>query len=391
MAGPLDGIRVLDFSSVVMGPYATQLMGDMGADVICIEDPKGDTNRAMGAGPAHHMSGVSLNLLRNKRNVCLNLKKEGARDAFLALAATCDVVVTNLRPGPLGRLRLTYADVCAVRPDVVFCQAHGWPSDSPDAELPAYDDIIQTATGVADTFLLSTGVARMAPTIFADKVSGLTILYSVLAALVHRERTGEGQFIEVPMVDAVSNFILAEHGAAAIPVPPMGPAGYPRILTPNRRPHETSDGWVAILPYSNEHYRLLLIEGRREDLIDDPRLKSARSRIANAGFFYETVSEIVRAQTTEYWMQFCRRNDIPASPVVTLEQLVSALPIAEHDRFGSYRQIGHGARFSATPSSVRRHAPTMGQHDREVLTEVGLSVDEIAALRQSGALPTSLP
>ena len=386
MAGPLDGIRVLDFSSVVMGPYATQLMGDMGADVICVEDPKGDTNRAMGAGPDQYMSGVSLNLLRNKRNVCLDLKKEGARDAFLALASTCHVVVTNLRPGPLGRLRLTYADVCAVRPDVVFCQAHGWPSDSPYAELAAYDDIIQTAAGVADTFFLATGVARMAPTIFADKVSGLTILYSVLAALLHRERTGEGQFIEVPMVDAVSNFVLAEHGAAAIPVPPMGPAGYPRILTPNRRPHETSDGWVAILPYSNEHYRLLLIEGKREDLIEDPRLKTARSRIANASFFYETVGEIVRVQTTEYWMKFCRQHDIPASPVVTLDELVSALPIAEHDRFGTYRQIGHGARFSATPSSVRRHAPTMGQHDAEVLAEVGLSVDAVDALRESGAL-----
>ena len=386
MTGPLDGIRVLDFTSVVMGPYATQLLGDLGADVISVEDPKGDTNRAMGLGPDPMMSGVAMNLLRNKRNVCLDLKCDGARSAFLAIAATCDVMVTNLRPGPLGRLGLTYDDVRPVRPDIVFCQAHGWPSDSADADRPAYDDIVQTATGVADTFLISGGVPLMAPTILADKVSGLTILYSVIAALFHRERSGEGQFIEVPMVDAVGSFVLCEHAAGATTVPPSAPAGYPRILTPNRRPHQTTDGWIAILPYSDQHFRDLLTAGGQAAVMDDPRMGSRRSRIMNADYAYEVVREIVKHRSTTEWVVFCDQHDIPANPVITLDEMVEALPIAEHDRFGPYRQIGPAARFSATPSSVRRQAPMLGQHDDEVLREVGLDNGAIARLRRSGAL-----
>lgn len=386
MAGPLDGVRVLDLSSVVMGPYATQILGDLGADVICVEDEAGDTNRYMGVGPGPTMSGVALNLLRNKRNVCLDLKAPGGREAFLRIAATCDVVITNLRPGPLGRLRLTYDDVRQVRPDVVFCQAHGWPSGTDSAELPAYDDIIQTATGVADAFGIQNGRPTIAPTLIADKVSGLTILYSVLAALFHRERTGEGQHIEVPMVEAVGSFVLAEHGASAIPVPPLGPAGYPRILTPNRRPHETSDGWIAILPYSAKHYEDILREGGREELLADERISHPRSRIIHADYLYLLVAEIVRPHTTEHWVQFCTRHAIPSSPVVTLDAMVRDLPVAEHARYGRYRQVGFGARFSATPSSVRRDAPDIGQHDDEVLAEAGFGPDEIESLRASGPL-----
>ncbi len=386
MSGPLAGVRVLDMSSVIMGPYATQLMGDMGADVISVEDPKGDTNRFMGLGPDPLLSGVAMNILRNKRNVCLNLKKPGGRETFLRIAATCDVVITNIRPSPLKRLGLTYDDVRAIKTDIVFCQAHGWGSDTVEADRPAYDDIVQTAAGVADAFVKATGVAQMAPTLVADKVSGLTILYAVLAAMFHRERTGEGQYIEVPMVDAVSAFVLSEHGAGAIPVPPLTPAGYPRILTPNRKPHPTSDGWIAILPYSGRHYRDLLTEGGREDMLADERIHSEGARIMNADFLYQLVAEIVKDRPTAHWVTFCETHDIPASPVVGLQELVEALPILEHERFGAYRSIGHGARFSATPSSVRRHAAMPGQHDDEVLGEVGLTPSEIAALRASGAL-----
>ncbi len=387
MSGPLSGVRVLDLSSVVMGPWATQLMGDLGADVISVEDQKGDTNRYMGVGPHPKMSGVAMNLLRNKRNVCLDLKHPEGRLALLCIAATCDVMITNLRPGPLKRLGLSYVDICSVRPDIVFCQAQGWPSDSPDAERPAYDDIVQTATGIADLMVTVTGEARMLPTIVADKVSGLTILYSVLAALFHRERTGEGQHIEVPMVEAMSAFVLAEHGAGAIPEPPLTPAGYPRILTPERKPHRTTDGWIAILPYSARHYELLLTEGGRAELLDDERVKSERNRILNAGFLYRLVANIVRDRSTGFWVGFCERNDIPCSPVVSVQALVDALPLAEHDQFGPYRQIGHGARWSTTKPSVRRHAAMPGQHDDEVLLEVGYRSEEVDALRRSGALP----
>jgi crotonobetainyl-CoA:carnitine CoA-transferase CaiB-like acyl-CoA transferase len=378
--GPLHGIRVLDMSSVIMGPYATQIFGDLGADVICVEDAKGDTNRIMGLGPAPGMSGVSLNLLRNKRNISLDLKQAAGRDTFLRLVATCDVLVTNLRPGPLRRLGLTFDDVRAARPDIVMCQAQGWPSDSADAEKPAYDDVIQASCGIADSFALQTGTPALAPTLVADKVSGLTIAYAVMAALFHRERTGEGQLIEVPMIDALTSFTLVEHACAAVPEPPLGPAGYPRILTPDRRPYATQDGWMAVLPYSTTNYNDLFREGGRDDLLDDARVLSARSRMRHAGELYSEVAPIIATRTTAFWVKFCETHDIPAGAVRRLDDLVAELPTAEHPLHGTYHVVPPPVRFGATPASVRRHAPMLGEHGRDVLAEIGLSLDEIETL-----------
>jgi len=374
-------------TSVVMGPYATQILGDLGADVICVEDAKGDTNRAMGPGPEKQLSGVSMNLLRNKRNVCLNLKQADGRAALLRIAATCDVLVTNLRPGPLQRLGLTYADVRPVRPDIIFCQAQGFPTDSPRAADPAYDDIMQAATGIADSFTRQVGTPNMAPTLVADKVSGLTIAYGIMAALYHRAVTGEGQHLEVPMSDAVTAFTLVEHGSSAISVPPQGPAGYPRILTPNRRPQKTLDGWIAVLPYSMGNYRALFREGGREDLLDDERLQSEKSRILNSHLLYELAAEILATNTTAHWIEFCEREGIPSSPVRTLDELVDEQPLAEHPTAGTYHVITSPVRFSATPASVRSHAAHIGEHGPEILGEVGLTDADIEALRRSGAMP----
>ena len=215
--GPLDGIRVLDLSSVVMGPLATQILGDLGADVITVENRDGDINPVMGPGPHPGLSGVSLNLLRNKRNISLDIAHPDGRAALLRVAAGCDVFVTNLRPGSVGRLRLRYPDVAAVRPDVIYCQAHGFPSDSPQADAPAFDDIIQAACGVPDVLRRANGRPDLMPTLLADKVSGLVLAYSIMAALFHRARTGEGQQVEVPMADAMLAFLLVEHGSGATP------------------------------------------------------------------------------------------------------------------------------------------------------------------------------
>ena len=378
--GPLAGVRVLDLSSAVMGPYATQILGDLGAEVIAVEEASGDTNRIMGPGPSRGMSGISLNLLRNKRNVCLNLKSEAGRDAFLRIAATCDVVVTNLRPAPLARLRLDYAAIREVRADIVMCQAHGWPSDGADANKPAYDDVIQASAGIADAFERQSGTFALAPTLVADKVGGLTIVYAVLAAMFHRERTGEGQFVEVPMIDALTSFTLVEHGCAAIPEPPLGPAGYPRVLAAERRPYATTDGWVAVLPYSASNYNDLFREGGRLDLIDDPRVLSAAARVANAADLYALIDPIIATRSSEFWIEYCSRHDIPAGAVRSLDDLVAELPVEQHPTLGAYRQIPPPVRFAATPASVRRHAPMLGEHGREVLREVGLSDDAIDAL-----------
>ena len=378
--GPLAGVRVLDFSSVVMGPYATQILGDLGADVIAIEESSGDTNRVMGPGPARGMSGISLNLLRNKRNVCLDLKSEPGRNAFLRIAATCDVVVTNLRPAPLARLRLDYAAIREVRADIVMCQAHGWPSDGADANKPAYDDVIQASAGIADAFERQSGTPALTPTLVADKVAGLTIVYAVLAAMFHRQRTGEGQFVEVPMIDALTSFTLVEHGCAAIPEPPLGSAGYPRVLAAERRPYAATDGWVAVLPYSASNYNDLFREGGRLDLIDDPRVLSASARAVNAGDLYALIDPIIATRSSAFWIEYCSRHDIPAGPVRSLDDLVAELPIEQHPTMGSYRQIPPPVRFSSTPAGVRRHAPMLGEHGREVLREVGLSDQEVDAL-----------
>jgi crotonobetainyl-CoA:carnitine CoA-transferase CaiB-like acyl-CoA transferase len=384
--GPLAGVRVLDLSSVIMGPFATQILGDLGADVICVEEAGGDTNRVMGAGPEPGLSGVSLNLLRNKRNVCLDLKHPDGRDAFLRLVATCDVVITNLRPGPLGRLRLTYQHLIEARPDVVMCQAHGWPSTSDSADKPAYDDIIQSACGIADAGALQSGSPRLAPTLVADKVAGLTVAYAVIAALFHRQRTGEGQHVEVPMIEALTAFTLVEHGASAIPEPKLGPAGYPRVLSPNRGPIRSADGYVSVLPYSASNYNDLFREGGRAELIDDARVRSTRQRLANADSLYADLAPIIATRTTAHWLEFCAQHNIPSAPVRTLEELVDELPLDHHPHVGTYRQIPPGVRFSATPANVHRQAPRLGEHGREVLREAGATEDELDQWQASGVL-----
>jgi crotonobetainyl-CoA:carnitine CoA-transferase CaiB-like acyl-CoA transferase len=387
--GPLHGIRILDLTSVVMGPLATQVLGDLGADVITVEAAKGETNRVMGLGPHPQLSGVSLNLLRNKRNVAIDLKSEGGRDAVLAIAATCDVFVTNLRPAPLARLRLTYDDVRAVRDDVVFCQAAGFASDSARADDPAYDDIVQAASGAADTIRRASADGdspALYPTIFADKVSGLTLTYAILAALFERERSGLGQLVEVPMVDAVSAFLLVEHGAGAIARPPQAEAGYHRILTHHRRPQRSLDGWIQVFPYTQDHYDALFAASGRDDLVGDERLSTTRARAANSELLYTTLEAIIATRTTDEWLTFCSARGIPAARMTDLDDLVESLPDATHPVAGAYKSVPPPARFSRTPSSVRRPAPLVGEHNREVLREVGLDDAAIDALEASGAL-----
>lgn len=379
--GPLAGVRVLDMTSVVMGPLATQMLGDLGADVIVVERRRGDTNRAMGPGPAEGMSGTSLNLMRNKRSITVDLKAPEGRDIVLELAATCDVVVTNLRPGPLQRLGLAYDDVVAVRPDVVFCQAHGWPSDSPDANRPAYDDIIQSASGVGDLFGKQGHAPNLIPTIVADKVAGHTIVAAVTAALFHRSNTGNGQHIEIPMIDTMRAFVLVEHGAGAIAEPPQSEAGYQRVLSPNRRPQQTLDGWVNVLPYSPLHYNALFAAGGRDDLVDDERFATRDAMIANANSLYGDIAAMLVEKPTAWWLDFCEENAVPATAMVGVSEMVDELPLAEHPAVGTYRQIPPPMRFSATPASIHRHASFPGGDTDDVLSELGVGKADLDRLK----------
>lgn len=384
--GPLAGLRVLDLTSVVMGPLASRMLGDLGADVVVVEGLKGERHRAMGGGPHEQLSGIALNLLRNKRSIALDLKHDAGRQACLDLAAGADIMLTNLRPGPVQRLGLDYESVRAVREDVIYCQAHGYPSDGPQAEAPAYDDIIQSASGVGDIYRLAGHEPSLFPTLVADKVSGMTIVNAVLAALVHRGVSGDGQFIEIPMIDAMRSFVLVEHGAGAISEPQVGPAGYPRILTPQRRPQQTLDGWINVLPYDKAHYNALFGEGGRPDLVDDERFMYAAGRYENSDSLYRDVSEVLATRTTAEWLAFCEQHRIPAAVAETLGNIVSELPLDEHPVAGTYRTIPPPERFSATPLDEPTPAPLIGQHGRELLAELGYTTESLDRLEAEGVL-----
>lgn len=368
--GPLTGIRILDLTHVVMGPYATQLLADQGADVIVLESEQGDTNRVMGAGPHPQLSGTSLNLMRNKRSVTLDLATGEGRDLAQRLAATCDVVVTSLRPRTIDRLGLDYPTIAALRPDIVYCQAQGWPLDSPRADDPAYDDVIQAATGIADVMQRTYGAPALVPTILADKVCGLFIAQAVTAALLHRGRTGVGQHIELPMATAMTSFMLVEHGTGAIGEPPTGPAGYRRILSPERRPCPTKDGWVHILPYQPAHYAALFAGVGRDDLLDDPRYATRQAAIENSDSLYREVRAIAAGYTTEEILNICTAQGIPVSRIATLDDLTADIPLADHPVAGRYHAIPHPARFSRTPAGVRIPAPLPGADTAAVLAEL---------------------
>ncbi|MFC7862539.1 CaiB/BaiF CoA transferase family protein [Streptomyces murinus] len=371
-AGPLSGVRVIDLSRVVMGPFATQILADQGADVVMIEAAGGDTNRVMGPGPAPQFSGIALNLLRNKRSVCLDLKDTEQAAVVRELIAEADVVVATMLPGTLRRLGLDHESVRALNAEIVYCQAQGWPLGSGAEDFPAYDDIIQAAVGVGDMMNRVTGEPVLLPTIFADKVCGLALAQAVTAALFHKSRTGQGQLVEVPMVQAMTAFMLAEHGAGAIPEPPTAqgdlPAtGYPRVLTPERRPQRTADGWIQILPYHPSHFLAIFKDAGETQLLDDPRFADLASAIRHAPELYPIMREVVRRRTTREWLEFCRGAGIPAVPMATLQDLVDALPSAEHPVAGTYRTLPPTANFSRTPACVRRPAPAVGEHTGQAL------------------------
>lgn len=377
-AGPLAGVRVLDLTRVFMGPLATQVLADQGADVIMIEAAGGDTNRVMGPGPHEQLSGVALNLLRNKRSVEVNLKSDEGLDLVHRLAATCDVVVSTMRPDALSRLKIDYATLSKIKPDIIYCQAQGFRLDGPRANEPAYDDIIQAASGMSDIMERVWGTTALMPTILADKVCGLVIAQAVAAALFHHCRTGEGQHIEVAMDEATSAFMLAEHGAGAIPEPPVAfentpAAGYPRVLSAERRTHRTKDGQIHLFPYLPKHYAAIFTEAGIPNADQDPRYATERDSLRNSDELYREVRKIALLRTTDEWLQSCRAQSIPATRVNTLQDLVDGLPLATHPTAGQYHVIPPMARFSGTPASVRRPAPLIGEHTDEIKDELSAS------------------
>lgn len=393
--GPLTGIRVIDLTSVVFGPYATQTLGDMGADVIKVESPEGDIMRT--AFPARNpgMSGVYLSANRNKRSIVLDLRNTHARTALLRLIATADVFVHSMRPAAIAKLGFDYASVAAARPDIVYASAWGFRSNGPYADRPAYDDVIQGISGTTDlTRRRGADAPDFAPMVMADKVAGLHAINGITLALFHRERTGEGQQIEIPMFESVTSFNFVEHLSGAAFVPPLAAPGYTRVLEPNRRPYPTKDGFMVVLPYNDKQCRGFFEAAGRADLAQDERFATANARSRNVDQYYGLISELIATKTTAEWVPLLKQADVPAIPVNTLEDVLADEHLQEtgffqeydHPTEGHVRTTGVPLHFARTPGSATRLAPPrLGENTREILAENGFADHEITALLDNGA------
>jgi crotonobetainyl-CoA:carnitine CoA-transferase CaiB-like acyl-CoA transferase len=392
--GPLQGVRVIDLTSVMLGPFCTQILGEMGADIIKIEPPGGEIGRITGAMKNPGMSAAFIMKGRNKRSVELDLKKPEAIEALKRLVESADVFVHNIRPKAAKRLGIDYDTVSGWKPDIVYAAATGYGEDGPYVDKPAYDDLIQGASGLAALFGMVTGTPRYGPSVLADKTTGLFLTYSISMALFHRERTGEGQYVHVPMYECFTNFVMNEHMQGRLYEPPIGEAGYLRMLTPHRRPFPTADGHICVLPYNDRHWRSFFAVIGKSELADDPRFANQPARSKNIDALYGIVLDAMTAKTSAEWLRLLEEADIPVMPMNTPEDLfdcphlkaVEMFPTVEHPTEGTIRHIKVPVHFSKTPGGLYRHAENLGESTETVLEEVGYSAEDIAALQAAGAV-----
>ena len=395
MAGALNGLRILDLTSVLMGPFATQLMADMGADVVKIESPAGDTVR--GIGPMRHsgMGAIFLHVNRNKRSLVLDLKKPEGLNAFFELVKTADVVVYNIRPQAMQRLGIDYERLQAINPRIIYAGLYGYSEKGPYAGKPAYDDLIQGAAAVPSLMArASGGEPRYVPLTLADRTVGLMASNTILAAVIARYQTGVGQAVEVPMFETMAQYVLGEHMAGATFEPALGETGYPRLLVQERRPYQTLDGHVCALIYTDRQWETFLgLIGKPELFRQDPRFASIGARTLHINDLYRMVAEAMATHTTEVWLARLSEADIPCMPMHDVDSLlqdphllaVGMLQQVEHPTEGRVSEIGVPVSFSGTPTlPVQKPAPQLGQHSVQILREAGLSDASIEQLQRLG-------
>ncbi|MFZ5669534.1 MAG: CaiB/BaiF CoA transferase family protein [Pseudomonadota bacterium] len=391
-AGPLSGVRVVDLSQFILGPYATQILGDLGADVIKVEEPAGDRQRKSGKAPKSDQMGpgyVAFN--RNKRSVSLDLKSEEGKAALRRLVGTGDVFIHNMRPAAVARLGFSYEQVAAIRPDIVYVEAMGYDDAGPYRGLQAFDDLIQSASGACGLGQLVDPEAelRPLPSFLADKTCGLFAVIAVLSALRHRERTGEGQYVGVPMLETFTGFLMAEHLYGETFIPPTGGFGFTTAITPHRRPLRTRDGYVTVMPANAEQSARFMALGGLPDAYESERFTSKPSGKAKVAEYYAMMAEAAASHTTEEWMALGAAHSIPLMRAnlpgrihedAQLRQTLFEERTLEGE--GRYRAMKPGLRFSKTPAAIRRDPPRIGQHAAEVFAELDAAGGKGAGARR---------
>ena len=392
MAGALTGYRVLDLTSVAFGPYATQVLGDNGADVIKVELPAGDITRDIQPARSRGMGSFYLNTNRNKRSLVLDLKKPAGRDAVLRLVKGADVLVHSVRQDAMDRLGLGYEDCRAANPNLIYVAGVGFRPGGPYAGKAAYDDIIQGLSGMVAMQALTTGEPRYVPASIADKIASIHLVYAISMALLHRERTGEGQQVDVPMLECLAGFNLVEHAAGMLFDPPLGEPGYSRSRAPFRKPFATKDGYVCVLPYTQKHWQSFFRLVGREEMVEDARVTDPVKRSQSFDALYRIAAELVAAWETEPLLAALDKADIPAGRVNGFADLFSDpqltatgfLSFKEHPTEGRIAVTENPIGFSRSPGDLRRFAPRMGEHSVELLREAGLDAEEIDAMLRDG-------
>jgi len=385
---PLSGLRILDLTTTVFGPYTTQILGDFGADVIKIEAPGGDTLRNVEPSRNPGMGAVFLGTNRNKRSVLLDLKTQSARDALWRLVDGADAFVHNMRPQKIADLGFGAQAVMARNKAIVYADLLGYLTEGPYGGRPAYDDVVQGECGFAATFAARDGAPVLAPSVIVDKNAALIAANGILAALMKRERTGKGVHVQSGMFEGLVAYNLVEHQYSTVFSPPEGPPGYPRVLSANRKPFPTSDGYICMLPYTDRQWRNFWRIAERPEMADDERFTTMRARSKNIDLIYGEAGKVLAGKTSDEWLALLAEADIPAGRVNDFDDLradphlnaIGFYRAYDHPSEGALEVPDTGYRFDGEKLPVHRHHPRLGEHTREVLLEAGVLPDEVEKL-----------